>query len=356
MRALDVIADLRILLVPEITSLPEGQVASAVSDLREYVDERNLFSILDPPSELGTVSGVNSWVDGAVPDDAAGLALYFPHLSLDIGGESVTAGPSGTMAAVYELNDQASGIWRAPAGPNLPLAVSGLSIALSNAEIDQLSSKHINAIRDFPGIGIVPWGSRTRDTLSAAGESKFISASRTLRWMEASIARGLASAAEENNDAILWATLRAEVQNFLHGLFRDGAFAGDTPSQAYFVICDQTTTTPADIAAARVFLFYGVSLIRPAEFAVTSVELASFDPLRPIPELPVEMQLFGNDLYLSYPTVPGFRYRRQTSSTEPSFAGGSLWIDGNGEWQRERITINALHQFYRIEGERVSAP
>ena len=48
----------------------------------------------------------------------------------------------------------------------------------------------------------------------------------------------------EPNDEPLWAQIRLNVGAFMQGLFRQGAFQGTTPQDAYFVKCDAETTTP----------------------------------------------------------------------------------------------------------------
>jgi hypothetical protein len=58
----------------------------------------------------------------------------------------------------------------------------------------------------------------------------------------------------------------------MHGLFRQGAFQGSTPSQAYLVKCDKDTTTPADQDAGRVNILVGFAPLKPAEFVVIQIE------------------------------------------------------------------------------------
>ena len=51
-------------------------------------------------------------------------------------------------------------------------------------------------------------------------------------------------------------------------LFRQGAFQGATPSQAFFVKCDAETTTQADIDLGIVNVLVGFAPLKPAEFVV----------------------------------------------------------------------------------------
>jgi phage tail sheath protein FI len=50
--------------------------------------------------------------------------------------------------------------------------------------------------------------------------------------------------------------------------FRKGAFAGTTPSQAYFVKCDAETTTQNDQDLGQVNIWVGFAPLYPAEFVI----------------------------------------------------------------------------------------
>jgi phage tail sheath protein FI len=56
-------------------------------------------------------------------------------------------------------------------------------------------------------------------------------------------------------------------------LFQQGAFQGATPEDAFFVKCDATTTTQADIDRGTVNLLVGFAPLRPAEFVVLRFQL-----------------------------------------------------------------------------------
>jgi phage tail sheath protein FI len=65
--------------------------------------------------------------------------------------------------------------------------------------------------------------------------------------------------------------LQTQVNTFMAGLFSEGAFAGTSASQAYFVKCDATTTTPADTAAGIVNVQVGFAPLYPAEFVIITI-------------------------------------------------------------------------------------
>jgi uncharacterized protein len=90
--------------------------------------------------------------------------------------------------------------------------------------------------------------------------------------IEQSLSRGTQWAAFEPNDALLWQRLRFDVEAFMQGLFEQGAFQGNTPNQAYFVKCDGSTTTQADIIRGVVNILVGFAPLKPAEFVVISLQ------------------------------------------------------------------------------------
>ncbi len=69
----------------------------------------------------------------------------------------------------------------------------------------------------------------------------------------------------------LWADVRRSVEDFLHAQWRSGAFQGATPEEAYFVRCDRSTMTQADLDAGRLVCFVGVAPLRPAEFVIVEI-------------------------------------------------------------------------------------
>jgi phage tail sheath protein FI len=75
----------------------------------------------------------------------------------------------------------------------------------------------------------------------------------------------------EPNDEPLWAQIRLSIGAFLHGLFKQGAFQGQTPREAYFVKCDRETTTQADVTAGVVNINVGFAPLKPAEFVVIQI-------------------------------------------------------------------------------------
>jgi phage tail sheath protein FI len=259
-----------------------------------YCVARRAMLILDPPSAWGerlrkgrigeiSLSEFGAWSLNA----RRNAAIYFP------GGAAaapLAAGPlplSGAVAGVWARMDASRGVWKAPAGSEALLrGIAGLEAVLTDAQMSALNPRGINALRVLPGAGPVVWGARTlagADT--AADDYKYIPVRRTRLFIEESLDRGTRWAVFEPNDARLWARLRLSVGSFLHGLFRQGAFQGATPSAAYFVACDATTTTQADIDAGVVNIEIGFAPLKPPEFVTLTIrQVAGREPPSGNPE------------------------------------------------------------------------
>ena len=58
----------------------------------------------------------------------------------------------------------------------------------------------------------------------------------------------------------------------MHDLFRQGAFQGQTPSDAYLIKCDKETTTQNDINLGVVNILVGFAPLKPAEFVTIQLQ------------------------------------------------------------------------------------
>src|SRR5262249_1030346 len=131
----------------------------------------------------------------------------------------------------------------------------------------------VNCIRTFPIIGTVIWGSRTlRGADVLADDYKYIPVRRLVLFIEESLFRGTKFAVFEPNDEPLWAQIRLNVGAFMQGLFRQGAFQGASPREAFFVKCDKETTTQNDINQGVVNILVGFAPLKPAEFVVIRIQ------------------------------------------------------------------------------------
>jgi hypothetical protein len=147
---------------------------------------------------------------------------------------------------------------------------------LTDADTGKLNPAGINCLRNFPIYGDVVWGARTLKGMDAlASDWKYIPVRRLGFYIEESIVRGTQWAVFEPNAPRLWTQVTLGVGNFMQTLFAQGAFKGGTPGQAYFVRCDNSTTTPADIANGVINIAIGFAPISPAEFVVLYIQQMS---------------------------------------------------------------------------------
>jgi phage tail sheath protein FI len=214
---------------------------------------------------------------GLVGEQARNAALFFPRvLEADPNrdGQIDTFVPCGIVAGIMARTDTARGVWKAPAGLDATLSgVQALELNLNDAESGILNPLAINCLRFFSVAGRVVWGARTlRGADQLADDYKYIPVRRLALYIEESLYRGTQWVVFEPNDEPLWAQIRLNVGAFMHNLFRQGAFQGRTPQEAYFVKCDKETTTQNDINLGIVNIVVGFAPLKPAEFVIIKLQ------------------------------------------------------------------------------------
>jgi phage tail sheath protein FI len=203
--------------------------------------------------------------------------LFFPRLKIPNplhGNQIEEYAPSGAVAGIFARTDATRGVWKAPAGLDATLnGVPQLKLVLTDADNGQLNQLGINCLRSFPAAGRVVWGARTlRGADQLADEYKYIPVRRTALFIEESLFRGLQWVVFEPNDEPLWAQIRLNAGAFMQTMFRQGAFQGQSPRDAYFVKCDKETTTQNDINLGVVNVLVGFAPLKPAEFVIISIQ------------------------------------------------------------------------------------
>ena len=246
--------------------------------------ERRAVLIVDPDPQWGAAidRAVENAIDGRndlnlTGPDARNAALYFPCVRMvdPLRDSRVdTFVPSGMIAGIIARTDVARGVWKAPAGLDAALnGVQDLQVNLNDLENGQLNPLGINCLRSFGVSGRIVWGARTlRGADANADEYKYLPVRRLALYLEESLYRGTQWVVFEPNDEPLWAQIRLNVGAFMQGLFRQGAFQGATPRDAYFVRCDSQTTTQNDINLGVVNVVVGFAPLKPAEFVVIQIQ------------------------------------------------------------------------------------
>jgi phage tail sheath protein FI len=264
-----------------IVCVPGLTHAGTIATLQGHCRTRRAFLIVDPVEDE-TVSNIPSTVAGISGSDALNSALFFPWaLAADPLQQGALRAfpPCGFVAGVFARTDATRGVWKAPAGSDASVnGASGLAITMSDAENGQLNPKGINCLRTLPVFGSVVWGARTlHGDNDRASEWKYIPVRRMALFLEESLYRGTKWVVFEPNDEPLWAQIRLNIGAFLQNLFRQGAFQGTSPRDAYFVKCDKETTTQTDINMGIVNIIVGFAPLKPAEFVVIKLQQIAGD-------------------------------------------------------------------------------
>jgi len=257
--------------------LPGVTDSGILMDASSYCQERRAFLIADAPFDKTKPDQMVQTISGtALPKTNYG-AVYYPWIQIADplkNGQLRSTAPSGTMAGLYARIDSTRGVWKAPAGTEATLVgAQGMAYRLTDPENGTLNPLGVNCLRIFPVFGAIAWGARTlQGADQMASEYKYIPIRRLALYLEESLYRGSKWIVFEPNDEPLWAQIRLNFGAFMHSLFRQGAFQGSTPKDAYFVKCDHETTTQDDINRGVVNILVGFAPLKPAEFVIIKIQ------------------------------------------------------------------------------------
>jgi phage tail sheath protein FI len=232
----------------------------------------------DPSMAISTAqTGVNTLRATVGNADAINAAAYFPRLRMPdpLSENRLTEfAPCGAVAGIMARTDVQRGVWKAPAGLAASFSgAQGFTYTMTDKQNGVLNPDGLNCLRSFPVAGHLVWGARTlagADLL--ASEWKYIPVRRLALYLEESLSRGIQWVVFEPNDEPLWAQIRLNVGAFMQDLFRQSAFQGTSPREAYFVKCDRETTTQSDINRGVVNILVGFAPLKPAEFVVIKLQ------------------------------------------------------------------------------------
>lgn len=279
---LDKVPIFNLLVIPGITD------TTVMAEGVAYAERKRAFYIMDSPSDwdVDTQPGGSTATKKSPIEEldtlpvpvSTNAAIYFPWLKVSdpISNKRSTSPPSGFVAGIYAKEDAARGVWKSPAGLettlNGTLGVNDDGVMTDNQQ-GTLNDKGINCLRQFPSLPPVVYGARTLAYRNPSLKDQwgYIAVRRMALFLEQSLYANLTWAVFEPNDTPLWNALTQEVSAFMLGLFRQGAFAGTTPRQAFLVQCDSTTTTQSDIDNGRVNILVGFAPLKPAEFVIVQI-------------------------------------------------------------------------------------
>jgi len=278
--ALDSVDLFNLMILPEDEEVSEQTMLSLWGPASTYCASRRAFLIVDSPKSwtsgdgrpgvVGETDKINDLRSSIVKDYSA---VFYPRLRWSDMGLTKTVASGGAVAGLMARTDATRGVWKASAGIEAGFRnVLGVDVKLTDAENGVLNKKGVNCIRVFPN-GIVNWGARTLDGDDDFGsEYKYIPIRRLALMIEESLYRGTRWVVFEGNDEPLWAKIRLNVGAYMMSLFRQGAFQGTNPKDAFFVKCDGETTPQDDINKGIVNIRVGFAPLKPAEFVIITIQ------------------------------------------------------------------------------------
>jgi len=228
------------------------------------------FLILDAPPPLagGAPSDLGAAIAAlrAAPSDRPqSAAVYYPPVvpGGDIdpppGGAPAVVPPSGHIAGIFARTDEQRGVHKSPANE----VIEGIVDVI--AEFDDVAG--INPIRALPGRGIRVWGARTLAVPSSTSDTiAFLAVQRLVLTLHRWLVRTLDWTVFETNDVRTWVRIHRELSRRLGGLFEQGALAGTTPDEAFYVKCDDENNPPDTRTAGTLQVDVGIAPAVPNEF------------------------------------------------------------------------------------------
>lgn len=244
------------------TSIQQALISHAEED-------KYCIAVLDTPSGL-TPQGARS---ARSRIDSSYAALYYPWITVanplwkpgsSLEPKEINVPPSGFVTGIYARTDVNRGVWKAPANEVVRGAIR-FERDINHSQQEVLNPDGINCLRFFFGRGNRVWGARTA---SSDPEWKYVNVRRYFIYLEHSIDRSTQWAVFEPNGPQLWTNITDTISAFLYNEWRSGALLGTTPKQAFFVRCDRSTMTQADLDNGRLICEIGVAALKPAEFVI----------------------------------------------------------------------------------------
>ncbi|GHU57888.1 hypothetical protein FACS1894133_1610 [Clostridia bacterium] len=250
--------DVSIMAVPGVV-LPEVQAALVAF----CENKKSAFAVLDVPIEKKNTGDILEFRDMY---DSTYAAIYHPWFEMydALSKRNAYFPPSGSITGIYARTDTERGVHKAPAN-EIVRGCTGLSSNYNEGEQDVLNPAGVNLVRSFTGRGIRVWGART---ISSNGLWKYVNVRRLFIFVEESIKANTNWVVFEPNSESLWSRVKRTVEMFLATCWRDGALAGTTPSEAFYVECGRTTMTQDDIDNGRLICQIGIAPVKPAEFVI----------------------------------------------------------------------------------------
>lgn len=250
-----------------------GNVTMALDQITEAETNGKWFIILATPAGLSP-QGAKDYRRNDLGTSSSYGALYYPYITIadPVTDSALNIPPIGHIAGAYARTDSTKSVGKAPAGTidGRLLFSIGLERILEFGEIDVFFQSQVNALVDTPQTGRVIWGARTLE--NPPGDFRFVHVRRLFNFLKASIFNSTHGFVFENVGAALRSRITLSVESFLRNLFNQGLFAGETPQEAFTVICDQSNNPPEVEAAGEVICDIFIAPNTPGEFIIFRIQ------------------------------------------------------------------------------------
>ena len=222
--------------------------------------------LLDAPSRL-SLDQLSQW---RARFDSSYAAAYHPWLGVpgsSPGSPAVLVPPSAFAAGIIASREARFGV---PWGPANEPAVSAVTAAdvVTDAMHDELHRLGVNVFRaERDGF----WLTAAR-TMSSDPGYRQLSVRRLITVISLTLERQGQWLVFEPNTPALRVKLFHTLSQFLAALFRQGAFAGRTEQESFFVRCDDELNPPIVQALGRLVAEVGVAPSSPLEYLVLQIQ------------------------------------------------------------------------------------
>ena len=285
---LDKVTIFNLMLLPGITD------PAVLAEALAYCEEKRAFFIMDPPA-IAVADEAAKHITGA-PTGAAAIAdvlsgsdppplsqngaLYFPYLRTT---DPLTGWPrrrrrrAASSRASSRARTSTAACGRRRRGSRRPSSTRPGVVpwgVMTDAQHGVLKpADGVNVVR-AASPGSAPsssararWSPRTPRSSSGATSP----VRRMALFIEQSLYATSAGRSSSRTTSRCGSRSAQTVDRFMLGLFRQGAFQGTTPSEAFQVQCDSTTTTQDDIDNGIVNIVVAFAPLKPAEFVVIKI-------------------------------------------------------------------------------------
>jgi hypothetical protein len=228
--------------------------------------ERCALLLVDPPASWTTapaaLEALRAW-----PFRSDSAVMYYPRIQAfdRLRGRVEIFGSSAAAAGMIARSDESWPVWTA-IEPEEATLRPGLrpAVAVADADRVRLTQAGVNTLLAVRATARAGLGPRTLG--SGASDWRYLSARRLALYLAASIEEGTRWVLLEHNGPATWASARARTEDFLDSLAAQGAFAGATPRDSHFVICDERVNGEQSVAEGKLNVLFGFATTRAGEF------------------------------------------------------------------------------------------